>query len=86
LLVWTHESRALLESGTKMSLRKNSIKIIKRKQVDFLKIEPRIASSSLKTENQITRELVRTVTSWIEERQKRTSLMWLAPADESTPR
>jgi hypothetical protein len=51
-----------------MSSRDKPIKIIKRNQREFLAEPPEMAHSGLKTENQTRRELIRTVTSWIEER------------------
>jgi hypothetical protein len=52
-----------------MSVGNKPIKIIKRKQRE-LPVKPRgpLAHVELKTENQTRRELIRTVTSWIEER------------------
>jgi len=51
-----------------MSSTQKSIKVIKRQQRDEPPAEPELREDELKTESQTRREIINTITSWIEAR------------------
>jgi len=67
----------IIRESVLMSLSGKSIKIIKREHRESL-VPREMDHSRLRTENQTRRDLIRTVSSWIEERRETTKqvLVW----------